>query len=135
MSMGTGDNKKIRVYLRTGFIRMCIENEYDIIPTLAPNEEVLLEPLFVDYYKVRHRMWKMLGIVIPIHIAHSLPFIPRRVENNMIFYGNKIRCKKSDDIYKIFDTYVDELKRLSLESGCEIDFYNLEEINSTRKLT
>lgn len=129
MSIATGKYEKTRVYLRTGFIRLCIENEYDIIPTFIPHEELFLKPWFPDQYRIKLLLWKKLGISGFLHSSDFLiPFVPNQLDNPVIYIGNRIQCKKGDDVMNILNTYVEELKRLATEAGSEIDFINAGEL-------
>lgn len=127
--IGTGTINKTRVYLRTGLIRLCIENKYDLIPTLTPHDEVLLKPFFVDSHEIKHKIWKTIGIPAAMHKSASIiPFVPIKVDNPTIFFGKRIECKKTDSVKDVLVKYIRELKDLSTKSNCEIDFYNMEDL-------
>ena len=118
----TGNSKKFNIYLRTGFIRLAIEKEYSIIPVLVPAEEEAYTPFLTGCWRFKHKMWKSFGISLGMHHGrYWLMTVPRKMEDPCIYYGEPIKCNITDTVDTIKDRYVEELNRLAVEAGVEIN--------------
>ena len=83
------------LYIPTGFIALCIKNEYNIYPCLFLGENEIY-----DTSPIPKRYWlyiiKFIKIInIPLNFIYSI--VPNRVPIHII-YGEKIECNKLDSI-------------------------------------
>lgn len=94
------------LYIPTGFIALCIKNEYNIYPCLFLGENELFDTITIpkQYWDYCFKLMKI--VQIPLNFLYSI--IPKKVPIHII-YGEKIKCNKIDSIEHIRDQIKNQL--------------------------
>jgi hypothetical protein len=94
------------LYIPTGFIVLCIKNEYNIYPCLFLGENEIFDTITIPkkYWKYCFKLIKI--IQIPLNFIYSI--IPKKVPIHII-YGKKIKCNKLDSVENIREQIKNQL--------------------------
>ena len=123
MCFTKGDSKDITIYIREGFMRLAIEHEYRIVPTLAPFEEESYIPLFTEYSSFKHMLWTKYKLSIAPHIgSYGMIGMPRQTNNPIVYYCNEILCEKHNTVEEISAKFKQSLSTKCDELGIKCTF-------------
>jgi hypothetical protein len=118
-----GTSKDIIIYVREGFMRLAIENEYTIVPTLTAFEEDSYVPLFTGCNLFKHKLWTRWRLSVAPHIgSYGMLGIPRQTHKPTIHFCAEIKCSKDNTVEQVSKLFTDILAKKCDALGIKCTF-------------
>ena len=118
-----GNSKDITIYIREGFMRLAIEKEYRIVPTLIPFEEDSYIPLFTKYNWLKHLLWTKYRLSVAPHIgSYGIFDVSRQTHKPTIHFCKEVLCTKDSTVDEVSELFKQSLSDKCNELGIKHTF-------------